>query len=426
MPVPQPVAPAGAAPHDAATHDAATRDRTTGAAKVAVSVVFATNGFALASWLARVPEIQELLRLTPGRLGLLLLCLSLGAVSALPLSGMVVRRLGPARTVAVGGIVVGAGVVLAGLGAQALALPVVTGAALLLIGMGSGCWDVAMNVEGAEVEQRLGRTVMPRFHAAFSVGTVLGAVGGFAASATGAPVAAHLGAVGAVVTVVTLAAARRFLPVEVGAPGAAEEHGSALLAWRERRTVLLGVLVLCAAFTEGIANDWLAVGLRDGYGVSGTVGVLGFALFVTAMTAGRLLGTPVLDRVGRVPVLLASFGLVIGGVLVVVLSPVLWLAMAGALVWGLGAAMGFPLGVSAAADGGNAEARVSVVATIGYTAFLAGPPLLGSLGDTLGVHRALLVVAVVAVPGLLLATTARRPAHPTGAAGVPAPERAAA
>jgi hypothetical protein len=332
-----------------------------------------------------------------------------GAVAALPLSGIVVRRLGPARTVAVGGLAAGAAVVTAGLGAQTLALVAVTGAALLVFGAASGFWDVAMNVEGAEVEQRLGRTIMPRFHAAFSLGTVLGAVGGFAASAAGLSVAAHLTLVGVVVAAVTLGAAARFLPVDAAAVGAAEEHGSALLAWRERRTVLLGLLVLCAAFTEGVANDWLAVGLRDGYGVSGTVGVLGFALFVTAMTAGRLAGGPVLDRVGRVPVLVSCFALVIVGVLVVVFSPVLWLAMVGAVVWGLGASLGFPLGVSAAADGGNAEARVSVVATIGYTAFLAGPPLLGFLGDRVGVHPALLVVALVSVPGLLLVRAARPP-----------------
>lgn len=384
-------------------------DRSTRTAKIAVSVVFATNGLALASWLARVPEIQDLLGLTPGRLGLLLLSLSVGAVAALPLSGIVVRRLGPARTVAVGGLAAGAAVVTAGLGAQTLALVAVTGAALLVFGAASGFWDVAMNVEGAEVEQRLGRTIMPRFHAAFSLGTVLGAVGGFAASAAGLSVAAHLTLVGVVVAAVTLGAAARFLPVDAAAVGAAEEHGSALLAWRERRTVLLGLLVLCAAFTEGVANDWLAVGLRDGYGVSGTVGVLGFALFVTAMTAGRLAGGPVLDRVGRVPVLVSCFALVIVGVLVVVFSPVLWLAMVGAVVWGLGASLGFPLGVSAAADGGNAEARVSVVATIGYTAFLAGPPLLGFLGDRVGVHPALLVVALVSVPGLLLVRAARPP-----------------
>ena len=404
-----PASPTGA-PVDAAPGTSAT-DRSTRTAKIAVSVVFATNGLALASWLARVPEIQELLGLTPGQLGLLLLCLSVGAVTALPLAGIVVRRLGPARTVAVGGLAAGAAVVTAGLGAQTFALAAVTGLALVVFGVASGFWDVAMNVEGTEVEQRLGRTIMPRFHAAFSLGTVLGAVGGFAASAAALSVAVHLTVVGVVVAAVTLLASTRFLPVDAAAAGTAEEHGSALLAWRERRTVLLGLLVLCAAFTEGVANDWLAVGLRDGYGVSGTVGVLGFALFVTAMTAGRLAGGPLLDRVGRVPVLAGCFALVIVGVLVVVFSPVLWLALVGALVWGVGASLGFPLGISAAADGGNAEARVSVVATIGYTAFLAGPPLLGFLGDAVGVHPALLVVAVISVPGLLLVRAARRPAQ---------------
>ena len=379
-------------------------------AKVAVSLVFATSGLSLSSWFARVPEVQGLLSLTPGQLGVLLLCLSVGSVASLSLAGVVVRRLGTARTVALGGIAVGVALALAGIAAQALALPVLTGVALVAVGAAMGCWDVAMNVEGATVERRLGRTVMPRFHAAWSVGTVVGALLAFGASAAGVPVAVHLGFVAVLVVAVTVPATTRFLPVAPESVSADAGHGSALLAWRERRTVLLGLLVLCAAFTEGVANDWLAIGLRDGYGTSDAVGTLGFALFVTAMTAGRLAVGPVLDRLGRVPVLVASFAAVVLGVLVVVLSPVLWLALVGAVVWGVGASVGFPLGISAAADGdGGSEARVSVVATLGYVAFLAGPPLLGVLGDRVGVHPALLVVAVVSVPGMLLARSARAP-----------------
>ncbi len=387
------------------------------AAKVAVSLVFATSGLSLSSWFARVPEIQQLLDLTPGQLGLLLLCLSLGSVTALPLAGVVVRRLGTARTVALGCLAVAAGVALAGLGAQVLALAVLTGAALVAVGAAMGCWDVAMNVEGAAVERRLGRTILPRFHAAWSIGTVVGALVAFGASAVGVPVAVHLGVVAVVVAAVTTAATTRFLPVAPDSVSAAAEHGGALLAWREPRTLLLGLLVLCAAFTEGVANDWLAIGLRDGYGTTAAVGVLGFAFFVTAMTVGRLVIGPVLDRVGRVPVIVTSFAAVVVGAVVVVFSPVLWLALVGTVVWGLGASVGFPLGISAAADGGNSEARVSVVATLGYTAFLAGPPLLGALGDRVGVHPALLVVAVVSVPGMLLARSARPPEGASAAPG---------
>jgi MFS family permease len=180
------------------------------------------------------------------------------------------------------------------------------------------------------------------------------------------------------------------------------------------------VLVLAAAFTEGTANDWLAIALRDGYGASHAVGALGFAAFVTAMTVARLVGTRALDRWGRVPVLRATMLLSLVGSVMTVFGGSLPVAFAGALVWGAGASLGFPVGMSAAADDPlRAAQRVSVVATIGYTAFLAGPPLLGFLGDHVGTLRALLVVAAVAVPSLLVSRVAAPPEparEPAGAA----------
>jgi fucose permease len=184
-------------------------------------------------------------------------------------------------------------------------------------------------------------------------------------------------------------------------------------AWREPRTLLIGVVVLAAAFTEGTANDWVAVALSDGYGLERWVGVVGFAVFLTAMTAGRLLGTRVLDRRGRVPVLRVLFvSAVVGCLFVVFGGPVL--AFVGAAIWGVGASLGFPVGMSAAADDPRrAAARMSVVSTIGYTAFLAGPPLLGFLGDHVGVLHSLLVVGAMAVVALVAIPAVREPARPS-------------
>ena len=155
--------------------------------------------------------------------------------------------------------------------------------------------------------------------------------------------------------------------------------------------------MLVAAFTEGSANDWLAVAFVDGRGLPAWAGVLAFATFLASMTAGRVAGTTVLDRHGRVPVLRATSGLaLVGAGLVVFGGP--WLAFVGAALWGLGASLGFPVGMSAAADDpARAAARVSVVSTIGYAAFLVGPPLLGFVGDRVGVLRALLVVGLALV-----------------------------
>ncbi|HEX6248865.1 MAG TPA: MFS transporter [Nocardioidaceae bacterium] len=382
-------------------------------ARNAVAAVFALNGFAFASWVARIPEARDGLDLTPGRLGLLLLGLSLGAVVALPTAGIWVNRFGAARVVGAAAVVAAAGLGLAGAGAGVLAEVWVAGVGLFLLGFGSGTWDVAMNVEGAAVEHRSRRTIMPRFHAAFSLGTVGGAATGAAAAAAGLSLAWHLGVAAVLVAALPAVAVRRFLPA--GAGEHSEGGRSAWRAWKEPRTVAIGVMVLSMALTEGVANDWLAVALVDGYDVPAWVGASGFALFVTAMTLGRLVGGALLDRFGRLPVLWSSMAVAAAGVLLVVFGQLTVLVVVGVVLWGLGASLGFPVGMSAAADDPvHAPARVSVVSTIGYTAFLAGPPLVGFVGDRVGVLNALLLVAVLLVPSAAVVPAAR-PSRGTGA-----------
>ncbi len=405
-----------------------TLDVSTLRARNAVAVVFALNGFAFASWVARIPEVRSALDLTPGRLGVLLLALSVGSVVALPTAGAWVRRLGAARVVGAAAVLGALGLLVTGLGTGLWSASWAAAAGLLLLGYGSGTWDVAMNVEGAAVEHRLGRTIMPRFHAAFSLGTVAGAALGALSAGIGLAVAWHLGLVALVVATAAPLAVRRFVAADPGvAPGAdpgAEPDGgpgSSWRAWREPRTVAIGVMVLAMALTEGVANDWLAVALVDGYDVSAWLGAAGFALFVAAMTTGRVAGPGVLDRFGRVRVLWTSMAVAAAGVLLVVLGGDPVLVVAGICLWGLGASLGFPVGMSAAADEpAHAPARVSVVATIGYTAFLAGPPVLGFVADRVGVLNALLLVAVLLVPSALVVPSVRRPGA-VGASGSPPP-----
>lgn len=376
-------------------------------AKVAVAVVFVLNGFAFASWLARVPAIRAGLDLTPGEVGLLLLCLSLGTVVALPASGAVVTRLGPARTVGTAAAVVCLGLLGMAAGLAVASVPAVA-LGMFVYGVGTSSWDVAMNVEGAEVERTLARTVMPRFHAGFSIGTVVGALLGAAAARVGVGLDVQLLVTVTAVLIAVPLALRWFTPLP-------EDHreraGSAGLAaaWREPRTLVVGLVVLAFALAEGIANDWLALALVDGYGTSEAVAAVGFACFVSAMTLGRTFGGTAVDRLGRVAVLRLTGVLVVAGVAVVVWSPGLPGALVGAVLWGLGASLGFPLGMSAAADDEHrAPARVAVVSSIGYAAFLGGPPLLGMLADSLGVRQALVVACAAGLLGALLAPATRR------------------
>jgi len=261
---------------------------------------------------------------------------------------------------------------------------------------------VAMNVEGSAVEQGLGKAIMPRFHAGFSIGTVAGALGGAAMVALGVSATAHLIAVAALVAVAGPLAVRNFL-ADVQAPEEKQEERHPMQAWTEPRTLLIGVFVFAAAFTEGTGNDWLGVATIDGYGAAAALGALTFAIFLAAMTAGRWFGPGFIDRWGRVPAVRVLGVVALAGLALVVWGGTLAVAMAGAALWGLGTALGFPVGMSAAGDDPvHAAARVSVVATVGYLAFLCGPPLVGFLGQHVGTLHALTVTGGLIALGLLI------------------------
>ncbi|HET8603154.1 MAG TPA: MFS transporter [Marmoricola sp.] len=400
-------------------------ERRLAAARRAVAVVFAVNGACFATWASRIPDVKHVLALSPGRLGLVLLAIAVGSLLGLPASGSIAARWGSRSTVQIGvGCLVG-GQAVAAVGVSVVGSAPVLACGLLLGGLGFGVWDVGMNLEGAAVERHLRRSIMPRFHAAFSAGTVAGALVGAGLSAAGVPVGLHLVVVSTLLGLVGLRAGRHFLPraaeeeVHAATEGIGAPSAGPLAAWREPRTLLIGLVVLVAAFTEGTANDWMSLAFVDGHDLPAWAGVLGLAAFLTAMTLGRLLGTHALDRHGRVPTLRLLFLAAGAGSLLVVLGDAP-LAYLGALLWGLGASLGFPVGMSAAADDPRrAAARMSVVSTIGYTAFLGGPPLLGLLGDHVGVLHALLVVAAGGVVALLLVPATaplvlRRPDSPDG------------
>ncbi|HSD01304.1 MAG TPA: MFS transporter [Gaiellales bacterium] len=381
-------------------------------ARTAVFVTFALAGLVFASWASRIADTKAGLGLTAGELGLTLLAASVGSVTGLPLAGRISDRIGATRAVALGMAVSLTGLLAVAVVVDAQGPRLAVAAGLFLVGLGVGVWDVSMNLEGADVERHLGTSVMPHFHAAFSGGTVLSALIGSAMSWGRVPLTAHFVGTAAVTVGFAWWALPHFLP------RSAEHHEQARAArrtqrsaWLEPRTLLIGVVVFAAAFTEGTANDWLAVAFVEGHELPAWAGVLAFATFLTFMTLARIAGTSLLDRYGRVPVLRGSFALAaVGAAMVILGAP--WLAFLGAAVWGVGAALGFPVGMSASADdAARAAARMSVVATIGYVAFIAGPPVLGLLGDHVGVLHSLLVVGALAILALAVVPAVRPPAE---------------
>ncbi len=377
------------------------------AASLAVFAVFFLSGFNFASWASRLPAIRDGLGFNPGQMGLLLLVGALGSVVALPLSGMIIERLGTRPTVVWFALLNAVGLSIAAAGV-AIGQVVVAGFGLVTYGVGTAVWDAAMNVEGAAVEQRLGFTIMPRYHAAFSFGTVAAAGLGALAAATHVPVAVHIPLAVGLSFVAVLFSVRAFLPDEAASPHPRNDEAprgarGALAAWLEPRTLLIGLVVLAAALTEGSANDWVSLAVVDGFDTSHALGAIALGVFLASMTSMRWFGTTLLDRFGRVVVLRLCAVLALVGLAVFGLAGDLWLALVGVIAWGAGAALGFPVGMSAAADDPlRAAARVSVVSTIGYSAFLAGPPLLGLLAQHVGYRHALLAILVPVTLGIFV------------------------
>lgn len=389
----------------------------------AVFAVFILSGLATATWVARIPGVRDDLGFgkDPSAVGLLILGLSVGAVVGLAASSPVLVRFGPHKGMVATMLLAAAGTTLIGAGSTLLhAVPVVA-IGLVVLGIGNGMLDVMMNVEGTAVEREIGKTLMPLMHACFSLGTVVGAGIGAAAAALGVAVAWHLFAVAVVLAVGTIVAVR-FIPREADLGDEdvvtervpfGERFRAALAVWADWRLILIGVVILGMAFGEGSANDWITLGVVDGHHQSNSTGAAVFSCFVAAMTVGRVLGGPIVDRIGRANAIRATAAMGALGLVLFIVGGPLWLVILGTLLWGFGVSLGFPLGMSAAADGAaNPAARVSAVAIIGYCAFLVGPPLIGFLGAHWGILSALAIIPVLLV-GAFFAAPAVRPAAST-------------
>ena len=379
----------------------------------AVFIVFLVNGLSFSTWLARVPAIRDGLGLSTGEVATLLFTGAIGAVSGLVFSSHIVAWIGQRNTIVVFGLLGLLGLAGIGISSEVLSSYALTAVSIVAAGAGNGIADVAMNVEGAQVERAIGRMIMPWFHALWSLGTVSGAGLAALVSFLGIGLAPHALVI-AFVAGATLLTLPRFLLGDAERTASTSEKpmtlGERLGVWREPRTVAIGLIALGMAFAEGSANDWLALAIVDGRDASNATGALWFGFFTAGMMAGRIGGVWVLDRFGRVPVLQASAGLAILGLALVIMVAQPVVSGVGALFWGIGSSLGFPVAMSAAADDvRGSAARVSAVATLAYGAFLIGPPLIGGVSEAIGLLAALWAVVLL----ILVAFFASPAASPT-------------
>lgn len=390
------------------------KTRTPATWRNALFVVFTINGLGFSTWLARVPAIRDGLDISTAEVAALLFTGALGAVSGLVFSSHIIAWIGQRNTILFFGLLGLIGLAGIGIGSSWVSSYALTVIAIICAGAGNGIADVAMNVEGAAVEKAVSRNIMPWFHAFWSLGTVTGAGLSALMSFLGVGIAPHTIAMALVMAPVLWIVSR----VITDDRGSVSEEGVSqrstladrLRVWKEPRTLAIGIIALGMAFAEGSANDWLALAIVDGRDQTNAVGALWFGFFTLGMMTGRIGGVYLLDKFGRVPVLQWSAAMAVAGLALVILVEQPVLSGLGALMWGLGSSLGFPVGMSAAADNPEGSAaRVSAVATVAYGAFLIGPPLIGGLGESIGILAALWVVVGVIVLAFFTAPAAKPP-----------------
>jgi MFS family permease len=343
--------------------------------------------------------VQDRLGLGEGLLGLALLGIPVGALLAQPPAGWLASARGSRPVTTAAMVAVAVAVPLPGLAGTLPALAL----SLALLGAATGALDVAMNVHGAEVERRLGRSIMSSLHAAYSIGALAGAANGALAVAAGVEPGPHLLATGAALALAGVPAARRLMQ-----SGDGQAHAAGL--GRPSRALLaLGAMGFCIALVEGAALDWSAVYLSGPAGAPAALAGAGFVGFAAAWAGARLVGDRLIRRFGAPAVVRAGCAVAAAGFAAGLAAAGAAAGIVGFTVLGAGIGSVFPVVISAASRSGAMPSGLAIasVTTTAYVGFLAGPPLIGFLAEAAGLRAALVVLVPLCLGAALLAPHAR-------------------
>ncbi|WP_405783026.1 MFS transporter [Streptomyces sp. NBC_00859] len=377
--------------------------------RVTLTVFFALDGFLFAGWVVRIPAVKQQTGASASALGLALLGVSAGGVITMMLTGRLCRRFGSHPVTVACGALLSLSIALPPQTHSALTL----GLVLLVFGAGYGGLNVAMNSAAVDLVAALRRPVMSSFHAAFSLGGMVGAgVGGLVAGRISA--ASHLLGLTVVGLVVTCVAGRELLrhPVPAGPRTAARDSAPRRLDSHSRRLVLVfGTIALCTSYGEGAMADWSALHLKQDLHAHPGVAAAAYSLFALAMTVGRLTGTALLERFGQTRVLVGGATVAAAGLLLGALAPTVWPALAGFAVAGMGLANSFPVAI-ARAGALAGPGGVATASTLGYGGMLIGPPVIGFVADWLSLPAALTTVAMLAAVAALIGYATRNASAP--------------
>lgn len=356
-------------------------------ARRAVATIFAAHGLVIGSWAPHVPTAKAETGVDTDELGLILLCMALGAVAAMAFAGAAIARFGSARVTIVATIAF----CLAFLAPVMAATPIGLAAGLLVFGMAAGLMDVAMNAHAVDVEAALERPVMSSFHGWFSLGAMLGAGGGGWLLEQTTP---EIHAIAVALSVLALATPRfrALLPPRTDATAVARRF----FAIPTGPSLLLGALCLIAMMTEGAVLDWSALHLTQEIAAPAAAGGLGYALLSAGMAVSRFLGDRVRTVLGDLTTLRSSAIVGATGLVAAVATPYLPVAVAGYVICGFGIGNIVPVLFSIAGrrEPDRPGHAIAAVTTLGYSGFVLGPPVVGALAAHVGLTAALVMLAV--------------------------------
>lgn len=353
-------------------------------ARAAVSLLFFLNGFLFASWVARIPLVQQTLGLNHAVLGSALLSAAAGAVVTMPIAGLLNGRFGSERLSAIWVLPYCASLPLLALAPNIYALVL----ALFFFGCGHGALDVAMNAQGVAVDRRYGKPVMSSFHAMFSVGGLVGAgIGALMAWIKLAPIW-HFCIASGVMAVAGWIACRHLLPGVDRIEKSEDSHGFVM---PPKALLPLGIVAVAVLIGEGAMADWTGVFLHKVLGATEAVAAAGYAAFSVAMAAGRFSGDVMVARFGSVKLVRASGLVAAAGLAIGLFTTSPWVSLAGFALVGAGCSTVVPCVFSAAGRMHEVQTGVALAAvtTMGYFGFLIGPPLIGFAAQLLGLRGAL-------------------------------------
>lgn len=371
------------------------------AARLAVASLFFVNGMLFATWVSRIPAIEQQRGLSHATLGLALLLLAFGAMISMPVAGALCVRFGSAKVCGIGILAYCAFLPLVSLAGDAWVFAL----CLFLFGIAHGSVDVAMNAQAVQVERKYRRPIMSSFHALFSIGGLSGAASGGLIAALGWKPPMHFFVVAVAMGILSVIALPHLLPTVE-----ARTAGARTFALPSRALIGVGVIALCIMMGEGAMADWSAVYLHRIVQTSEGVAALGYAAFSIAMATGRIVGDRVIARFGPENLVRAGGGLAAAGLLVALLMPSPVFVLAGLACVGAGFATIVPMAFSAAGNARDVSPGVAIasVTTMGYLGFLLGPPLIGFLAQGVGLRMALGVIVLTSVFPILLRSALRR------------------